>query len=119
MSHEESKQRPDQHGPNRLAEKPPRPAWLKFIDQFRNVLTAVLVGAAVLASAVGDLKDAVVILVVVVFNAILGFYQEYRAEKTLAALKERDYDEEEELKVLQRIIENERSRQGISAPTDG
>lgn len=39
--------------------------------------------------------------------------------KTLAALKERDYDEEEELKVLQRIIENERSRQGISAPTDG
>jgi hypothetical protein len=39
--------------------------------------------------------------------------------KTLAALKERDYDEEEELKVLQRIIESERSRQGISAPTDG
>ena len=75
------------HGPNRLAEKPRRPAWLKFLDQFRNVLTGVLAGAALLAGAIGELKDAVVILIVVVFNSALGFHQEYRAEKTLAALK--------------------------------
>jgi len=75
------------HGENRLAETPPRSAWLTFFDQFRNVLTAVLIGAAGLAWAIGDLKDAVVILVVVVFNAALGFYQEHRAERTLAALK--------------------------------
>jgi len=75
------------HGPNRLAEKAPRPAWLKFADQFRNVLTGVLIGAAALAGVIGELKDAVVILVVVVFNAALGFHQEARAERTLAALK--------------------------------
>ena len=87
LSEEEARRRLELHGPNRLAEKPQRPAWLKFLDQFRNVLTAVLIGAALLAGAIGELKDAVVILIVVIFNSALGFHQEYRAEKTLAALK--------------------------------
>ncbi|MFW6169600.1 MAG: DNA primase [Planctomycetota bacterium] len=48
------------------------------------------------------------------------FLRERRAERqTLAALQQREYDEKEELEVLQRIIQNERNRQGISAPTDG
>jgi Ca2+-transporting ATPase len=75
------------HGENRLAEVKPRALWLKFLDQFKNFLVIVLLFAAVLAWAVGDLKDSVVILIVVVFNAALGFYQEHRAERTLAALK--------------------------------
>ena len=74
-------------GTNQLAAKQPRALWLKFLDQFRNLLVGVLVGAAVLAGVVGNLKDAAVILMVVIFNAMLGFYQEYRAEATLAALK--------------------------------
>ena len=75
------------HGPNQLATKAPRPAWLKFIDQFRNFLVIVLIGAALLAGVVGDLKDAIVIGIVVLLNATLGFFQEYRAEAALAALK--------------------------------
>lgn len=75
-------------GANRLAAAPPRPPWLKFLDQFRNVLVIVLLLAAGLAWAIGDVKDTVVILVVVLLNAALGFYQEHRAERTLAALKE-------------------------------
>ncbi|HDP88446.1 MAG TPA: HAD family hydrolase [Thioalkalivibrio sp.] len=75
-------------GENRLAEVPARPAWRRFLDQFRSVLIIVLLLAAVLAGAIGDLKDVIVILIVVVFNAGLGFYQEHRAERTLAALKE-------------------------------
>ncbi|MDO9601884.1 MAG: HAD-IC family P-type ATPase [Rhodocyclaceae bacterium] len=75
------------HGPNQLAEKPPRPAWLKFLDQFKNFLVIVLLGAAVLAGAVGELKDAIVIAIVVLLNATLGFFQEHRAEAALAALK--------------------------------
>ena len=80
-------QRLEQHGANRLREKAPRPVWMKFLDQFKNMLVIVLIGAAALAGAIGDIKDAVVILIVVLFNACLGFYQEYRAEATLAALK--------------------------------
>jgi len=74
-------------GENRLAEKPPRSKWFAFLDQFKSLLVLVLIGAAALAWAIGDIKDAVVILIVVLFNALLGFWQEHRAEATLAALK--------------------------------
>ena len=83
----EAAQRLERCGPNRLRENPPRPAWLKFLDQFKNLLVLVLIGAAALAGAIGDIKDAVVIAVVIVLNAGLGFFQEHRAEATLAALK--------------------------------
>lgn len=84
---EEAVGRLKQFGENCLLEARPRSPWLKFLDQFRNFLVVVLLLAALLAWAVGDLKDAIVILCVVIFNALLGFYQEYRAEQTLAALK--------------------------------
>ena len=87
LTHAEAAARLAERGPNRLAEKPPRAAWRKFLDQFRNFLVIVLIGAAVLAGTVGDLKDAFVIAVVVLLNATLGFFQEHRAEAALAALK--------------------------------
>ncbi len=87
LSATDAAQRLADHGHNRLAEKPPRPAWLKFLDQFRDTLVLILLGAAVLAGAIGDLKDAIVITVVVLLNASLGFFQEHRAEAALAALK--------------------------------
>ncbi len=83
----EAQARLARHGANRLTETKPRAAWLKFLDQFRNVLVIVLLFATALAWVIGDMKDAVVILIVVLFNACLGFYQEHRAEQTLAALK--------------------------------
>ena len=75
------------YGANRLAETPPRSRWAILFDQFRNLLIVVLIGAAVLAGLVGDVKDMVVIGVVLVINALLGFLQEVRAERSLAALK--------------------------------
>lgn len=76
-----------EHGPNQLAEKPPRPAWLKFLDQFRSFLILVLLAAAVLAGVVGEIEDAMVIGIVVLINALMGFLQEHRAEAALSALK--------------------------------
>ena len=73
-----------EHGANRLAESPPRSRWAILFDQFRNLLIVVLIGAAVLAGLVGDVKDMVVIGVVLVINALLGFLQEVRAERSLA-----------------------------------
>jgi Ca2+-transporting ATPase len=87
LTAEVAQQRLARHGPNRLTEKPARPAWRKFLDQFRSLLILILLGAAALAGAIGDLKDAIVIAVVVLLNATLGFFQEHRAEAALAALK--------------------------------
>lgn len=74
-------------GENRLLERPARKPWVTFAEQFSSVLVLVLVAAAVLAGIVGDTLDAAVILAVVVFNAVLGFVQQYRAEAAIAALK--------------------------------
>lgn len=87
LTQEEVARRLLQHGPNRLHEAAPRPAWLRLADQFRGFLVLVLLAAALLAGVVGDLKDAVVISVVVLINAVLGFVQEHRAEQALSALR--------------------------------
>jgi len=87
LSSDEAASRQAEYGSNRLKEIPPRSRWLLLLDQFKGILILVLIGAAVLAAAIGDLTDALVILVVVVINAVLGFSQEYRAEQSLAALK--------------------------------
>lgn len=74
-------------GANRLARKPPRPGWRRFLDQFANLLILVLLGAAIVAGLLGEVKDAAVIGVVVLLNATLGYIQESRAEQALAALQ--------------------------------
>ncbi len=75
------------YGENRLAQALPRPLYLKFLDQFKNFLVIVLLAAALLAWLIGDLKDVLVILVVVLLNSSFGFWQEFRAERTLETLK--------------------------------
>jgi Ca2+-transporting ATPase len=81
-------ERTERYGPNQLAEAPRRPAWLRFIDQFNNVLVYILLGAAAVSAAVGDFKDPIVIGIVLLINGILGYVQESRADDALAALKQ-------------------------------
>lgn len=83
----EAQQRLGRYGLNRLAAKPPQAPWLLFVSQFKNILVLILIAAAMLAALVGELRDGATILVVVLINACLGFYQEFRAEQALAALK--------------------------------
>ncbi len=87
LSSREAARRLDIYGWNRLSEKPSRSAWLLFFDQFKSYLIVVLLFAAVLAGAIGDFTDALVILLVVGINAFLGFQQEQRAEQSLSVLK--------------------------------
>jgi Ca2+-transporting ATPase len=87
LDRDELARRRERYGPNQLAEPPRRPGWLRFLDQFRNVLVYILIGAAVLSAAVGDLKDPIVIAIVLLINAVLGYVQENKADEALAALK--------------------------------
>jgi Ca2+-transporting ATPase len=87
LSSTQARQRYSQYGPNRLSEAATRSAWTVFFGQFKSILILILIGAALLAALIGNIKDAVVILAVVLINASVGFYQEYRAEQSLVALK--------------------------------
>ena len=87
LSTEEAQQRLQSHGPNELTEGKHRSPITILAEQFANVMVVVLLVAAVISGLTGDVKDAVVIGVILILNALLGFYQEYRAEKAMAALK--------------------------------
>ena len=87
LSTDEVKKRLKQYGANKLSEIAPRSALHLLLSQFKGILILVLLAAALLATTIGDLKDGLVILVVVIINALLGFYQEFQAEKSLTALK--------------------------------
>ncbi|MFN7197318.1 MAG: cation-translocating P-type ATPase, partial [Hylemonella sp.] len=84
---DQAAQRLRQHGANALPEPPPKPLWRTFLRQFRSPLIYILFVAAVLAVALGHHGDAVVILAVVVVNALIGSFQEGRAERSMAALR--------------------------------
>ena len=75
------------HGPNRLPEPPQRSAWLRFLLHFHNILIYVLLGSAVVTAALGHVVDTLVILAVVLGNAVIGFVQEGKAEKAMAAIR--------------------------------
>ena len=77
----------DHFGPNELKHEAAVSPITIFVHQFKNILIVILIVAVVLSAVVGELVDAAVILIIVVFCAVLGFVQEYRAEKALEALK--------------------------------
>jgi len=74
-------------GPNVLAEGRRRGPGRMLVDQFTDLMVLVLVAAGVVAGLLGEPEDTVVIAVIVVLNAALGFTQEYRAEKAVSALR--------------------------------
>ena len=87
LSPDEAGRRQARHGFNELPEAPP-PSLLKlFLSQFSNVIVWVLIGAAGVSGLLEDWLDAVAILAIVVLNGLLGFIQEFRAERSLAALR--------------------------------
>jgi len=87
LAREEARRRLERFGLNELIEKERKSAWVMFFDQFKDFMIVVLLAAAVVAGLIGEPADTIAIVVIVVLNAVLGFVQEYRAEKAMAALK--------------------------------
>ena len=84
----------EKHGQNRLREKKKKTTFQRFIDQFKDVMILILIAAAIVSFAVviaeknwGELFEPALILLIVILNAIMGVYQEGKAEKALDALK--------------------------------
>ena len=87
LSDTDAAERLARRGRNQLTEKKGRSPLGQFLDQFKNFIIWVLIGAAVVSGFLGEWVDALAIIAIVILNSIMGFVQEYRAEKSLAALK--------------------------------
>jgi Ca2+-transporting ATPase len=87
LSSGEAEERLARFGPNELREKAKRTPLAMLLDQFKDFMILVLMAAAVIAGFTGEASDTVAIAVIVVLNAVIGFIQEFRAEKAMAALK--------------------------------
>lgn len=77
-----------QSGPNELQEGKKRSIAGMLLAQFKDVMILILLAAAIISGLIGDLTDTIVILFIVLLNAIVSFFQEYRAEKAMQALKQ-------------------------------
>ncbi|MDO8282944.1 MAG: cation-translocating P-type ATPase [Thermodesulfovibrionia bacterium] len=87
ISSEEAAKRLGEYGPNELKEKAKKTPLMMFFDQFKDFMIMVLIAAAVISGFIGEVSDTIAIIVIIVINAVIGFIQEYRAEKAMAALK--------------------------------
>ncbi|MFV1859240.1 MAG: cation-translocating P-type ATPase [Anaerolineales bacterium] len=87
LTEHEAQQRMREHGPNELIERGLKSPWRILWEQLTAIMVVVLIIAAVVSLLLGDQLDAIVILAIVILNAILGFVQEHRAERAMAALK--------------------------------
>lgn len=87
LDEDEAERRLAAHGPNRLPQGKQRGPFVRLLLQFHNLLIYVLIAAGVLAAAIGHGTDAIVIGLVVIANAVIGFVQEGRAERALDAIR--------------------------------
>ncbi|MEW6713753.1 MAG: calcium-translocating P-type ATPase, PMCA-type [Nitrospirota bacterium] len=87
ISSADAAKRLNEYGRNELVEKKKRTPVMMFLDQFKDFMIMVLVAAAIVSGFIGELADTLAIIVIVVINAIIGFIQEYRAERAMQALK--------------------------------
>ncbi|MFX1243247.1 MAG: cation-translocating P-type ATPase, partial [Promethearchaeota archaeon] len=87
LTTEEARKRLDEYGPNELESEKKKSKLILLMDQFRNPIILILIGAALISLIANKLISVYVILIVIIFNTFLGFFQEYKAEKSLEALK--------------------------------
>ena len=88
LSSSQAGARLEQYGPNELQAVQRISPWKVFLQQFKNVLIVILLVAALLSGFLGHAVEAIAITVIVLFAAILGFVQEYRAERAIDALRQ-------------------------------
>ncbi len=87
LTQEEAKKRYDENGPNALIEKQRKTKLSMFLAQLKDTMIYILFAAAAISVFLGEISDAVIILIVVLINATIGMIQESKAEQALEALK--------------------------------
>ncbi|WP_373229975.1 calcium-translocating P-type ATPase, SERCA-type [Cohnella sp.] len=88
LTADEAAKRLEEHGHNELEEKRGESPLKLLLNQFKDFMVLVLLGATIVSGLLGEMLDALTIVAIILINGILGFYQEFRAERSLRALKE-------------------------------
>lgn len=93
LSEQEAKQRLEKYGPNKLAEAPKTPLWKRFLKELSDPMIIMLIAAAIVSGITSaysgeSFADVIIIMIVVIINAVLGVYQESKAEKAIDALEQ-------------------------------
>jgi Ca2+-transporting ATPase len=86
LTNKEALKRQEEYGENKLAQGKGINPFILFLNQFRSFIIYILIFATVISFIAGEVAEALLILVILIFNAVFGFVQEYRAEKSIAAL---------------------------------
>ncbi|PVX44370.1 Ca2+-transporting ATPase [Flavobacterium sp. 103] len=76
-----------EYGKNQIEDQKKKTAFQMFLQQFTDFMIIVLIAAAIISGILGDLIDTIIILAIIIINAIIGFIQEFRAEKAMEALQ--------------------------------
>ncbi|HEX6913933.1 MAG TPA: cation-translocating P-type ATPase [Chitinophagaceae bacterium] len=87
LSAEEARKRLQQYGENKLLESKARSRFSIFLSQFKDLMILILLAAAVISFFIGEVTDAMVIIAIIIANAIVGYIQEYKAEKSIQMLQ--------------------------------
>ena len=87
LSSEEAGKRLSQYGENTLTTIVKTPKWLKFLLQFKDVLVIILIVAGTISYAIGNFRDGTIMFIIVLINAVVGYLQEYKAERIMDSLK--------------------------------
>ncbi len=87
LTSQEARSRLSQYGYNEIKDESKKSPWVLLIEQFKNLLIIILLIAVGISALLGEVTDAIVIFIIIIFAAGLGFIQEYRAEKAIQALK--------------------------------
>ncbi len=88
LSSEQAKQKLSQQGPNRLVSGKQKNVCVLFFSQFKDLLILILLASTGISVLMGEMTEAITIVIIVLLNAILGFLQEYRTEQALEAMKQ-------------------------------
>lgn len=88
ISDEQVKKNQEKYGLNKLVEAKAKSIPIIFLEQFKDFLVIILISAALISGFLGDLESALVILIVITINAVLGTVQTVKAEQSLNSLKE-------------------------------
>lgn len=87
LTYDEATKRLERYGPNKLQEQHKKPLWLKYLYQYKDLMILLLVASVIISLILHDVQTAVALIALILFNTVIGFTQEFKAEQLMESLE--------------------------------